>query len=385
MMEVLLLVPDDILLWLDETHPSSDALDVSMTVSRVFVRLRERGDADKIEGTIRVLAPLEFWTGKSKQGPWNSYFLPRLKAENGREEYPCLAKMNSHDVDEWARLADVLKLTAVRARFADAVWELGKLLGSSRNDLHRYGQLAAELYLDATDATSTAQNSLLFLEILARSLSLGIQFQRPDLIERGFRRMLGFAAAAEQAHLGLWMAPFDRLLGLKGLSDSQRQEILEHHEKRLKASIAGRDWHQIMMAGGMLAKHFHDHKNYTRAKEVALACGESVLGIADGMNAGLATHQIGAVLEWYRQTGLREDAERVRVLLERRARAVIGEMKRRRIEVPIDRDRIERAIAERLNVSHPFVALYRLGEWCLPSPQGLKKLLDEWGRSSLIA
>jgi len=377
--EVLLPVPDDILLWLDETHPSLDPLDVSMIVSRVIVRLRERGDAGKIEGTIRVLAPLEFWTGKSKQGPWNSYFSPRLKAENGREEYPCLAKMNSHDVEEWARLADILKRAAVRARFADAVWELGKQLGSSRKDLHRYGQMAVELYLDAADATAKPQNSLLFLEILERSISLGIQFRRPELVERGFRRMLSFAAAAEQAHLGLWMAPFDRLIGIKGLSDSQRQEILEHHEKRLNASIANRDWYQVMMAGGVLAKYFHDHKNYTRAKEVTLACGEAVLGIADGMNAGLATHHIGGVLHWYRQVGLREDAERVRVLLERRAKAVLGEMKSRRIEVPIDREQIERAIAERLDAPHPLVALYRLGEWCLPSPQGLKKLLDEGG------
>ena len=53
--------------------------------------------------------------------------------------------------------------------------------------------------------------------------------------------MVGFAAAAEQAHLGLWTAPFDRLMGLKGLSDSQRQQILDHHEKRLNASIENRD------------------------------------------------------------------------------------------------------------------------------------------------
>ena len=52
-------------------------------------------------------------------------------------------------------------------------------------------------------------------------------------------------------------------------------------------------------------------------------------------------------------------------------------MKHLRIEVPIDRERIERGIAERLDVPYPIVALYRLGEWCLPSPQGLKKLLDE--------
>jgi hypothetical protein len=373
-------VPDDILLWLDETDSSSDPLDVSMVVSRVVARLKERGAAEEtIESTVHILAPVEFWTRKSKQGPWNSYFSPRLKAENGRDEYPCLAKMNVHYVEEWARLADVLEGTVVRARFADVVWELGKLLGRSRKDLHRYGQMAAELYLDAADATAAPQNNFLFLDMLARSISLGIQFRRPELIERGFDRMLGFAAAAEQAHLGLWMAPFDRLVGLKGLSDCQRRQILEHHEERLNASIENRNLHQIMMAGGTLAKHFHDRKNYTRAKEVALACGEAVLGIAESMSASHATHHIGDVLQWYRQVGLREDAERVRVLLERRAKAVIGEMKPLRIEVPIDRGRIERGIAERLDVLCPILALYRLGEWCLPSPQSLKKLLDEGG------
>jgi lysyl-tRNA synthetase class 1 len=350
-----------------------------MIVSRVIVRLRERGDQTSIESTIRVLAPLEFWTGKPKEGPWNSYFRPRLKAEDGREEYPCLAKMNPDDVEEWARLAQILNMAAVRTRFADAVWELGKKLGSPRGNLHRYGQLAAELYLELADANTTPQHSVQFLHILTRGISLSIQFRRPELIERGFRRMLGFAAAADQAHLGLWMAPFDRLIGLKGLSDSHRQEILEHHERRLNASIAARDLHQIMMAGGMLAKYFHDHSNYAREKEIALLCGEAVLGIAEGMNASLATHHIGNVLQWYRQAGLREDAERVRVLLESRAKAVLSEMTPQRFEFPVDREEIERAIVVLLDVPHPIVALYRLAEWWLPRPEGIKKLLDEGG------
>ena len=350
-----------------------------MILSRVVVWLRGRGDAEKIKSTIRVLAPLEFWTHVPKKGAWKSYFAPRFEAADGREEYPCLSKLNSDDVEEWRRLACLLKPAAVRARFADAVWELGKRVGSSRSDFHLYAQLAAELYLEAADANVTPQRSLSFLEILTRSISLSIQFRRPELIERGFRRILGFAATAEQAHLGLWLAPFDRLMGLKGLSDSQRQEILDHHEKRLHASIANRDLHQIMMAGGMLAKYFHDHKNYTRAKEITLLCGDAVIKIAAGMNATLATHHIGVVLQWYRQVGLREDAERVHVLLERRAKAVIAEMKPRRIEVPIDRKRIERTIAERINVAHPFRALYRLAAWCVPSSQELKKGLDEGG------
>jgi Domain of unknown function (DUF4209) len=372
-------IPNDILPCLNETPSSSDTLDVSLIVSGVIGRLRERGDQTSIESTIRALAPLEFWTGNPKNSPWNSYFRPRFKAEDGRDEYPCLAKMNSDDVEEWARLAQILTMTAVRARLADAIWELGRKLGSPRGDLHRYGQLAAELYLELAEANTTPQHSLRFLDVLTRGISLSIQFRWPELSERGFRRMLGFAAAAEQAHLGLWLAPFDRLIGMKGLSDCQRLEILEHHEGRLNASILARDLHQIMMAGGMIAKYFHDHCSYSREKEIALLCGKAVLGIAEGMNASVATHHMGSVLEWYRQAGLREDAERVRVLLESRAKAALGEMKRQRFEVPVDRERIERGIAERLNSSHPLVALYRLAEWCLPNPQGIKNRLNAGG------
>ena len=287
--------------------------------------------------------------------------------------------MNPDDVEEWARLAQILNMPAVRARFADAVWELGKKLGSPRGDLYRYGQLSAELYLELADANTSPQHLFQFFDILTRGISLSIQFRRPELTERGFRRMLDFAADSCQAHLGLWMAPFDRLIGLKGLSDSQRQEVLEHHEKRLNASIAGGELHQIMMAGSMLAKYFHDHSNYTREKEIAHLCGEAVLGIAEGMKASEATHHIGNVLQWYRQVGVREDAERVRVLLETRAKAVLDEMKHQRFEVPVERERIERGISARLDISHPLVALYRLAEWCLPNPEGITKQLNEGG------
>ena len=82
---------------------------------------------------------------------------------------------NGHD---WQT---ALKCTVIRARFADAVWELGKLLGSSRNDFHLYGQMAAELYVDAADAAVTPQNSFCSWRYVARGISLGMQFRRPEL------------------------------------------------------------------------------------------------------------------------------------------------------------------------------------------------------------
>jgi hypothetical protein len=353
---------------------------VSTIVWHIVLRLRERGTAeDRIESTLRILAPLEFSTRNSKQAVWNSYFSPRRNAVDGQDEYPCLAKLTSNDVEEWATLTIVLKRAVVRAHFADAIWELGKRLGSTRRNLHKYAQLAAELYLEAATGGDTPQRNFSILELLTRGICLALQLRRPQLVERGFRRMVAFADAAELAHIGVWMAPFDRLIGLKGLSDSQRQEILDQYEKRLHATIAGRDLYRMMMAGSTLARYFHNHRNYTRAKQVTLAYGEAMVETASGMNATLATHHIAEVLEAYRQVGLREDAERVRFLLEARGKDVIAEMKQHRVEVRIDLKPVEKAIAERINVSHPFIALYRLAAWCAPQPGEIKRLLDDGG------
>jgi len=81
--------------------------------------------------------------------------------------------------------------------------------------------------------------------------------------------MIDYAVTAKQEHLGLWTAPFDRLIDFKGLDDAQRQEILRHHESRLNASIANRDIHQIKVAGGALTNYLHDRRDYGRARDRA--------------------------------------------------------------------------------------------------------------------
>jgi hypothetical protein len=158
-----------------------------MIRSHVLVRLKESGVAkNRIESTARILAPLEFWTRERLTSPWRSYFAPRARAENGGEEYPCLENLNSDDVEEWASLAKILKRPVVRARFADATWELGKRLGSARKDLHLYAQMAAELYLEAADASVQTQGSFSFLDVLTRSISSAFSFGMQNSVSVGF-------------------------------------------------------------------------------------------------------------------------------------------------------------------------------------------------------
>ena len=363
--------------WINEIEDSQDPLNLFTTTSRVFVRLKEHNVSDdEIKIVVRILGPLEFFVRRESDSPWNSYFAPRRNSAEPGGEYPCLAELSSVDVEEWANLANVLKRPIVRARFADAVWELGRKLGSQRSDLHCFGRLAAEMYLEAASVEATPSRAFSIFDAATRTIGLGMQLRASDFVDRGFEIMMAFARSVELAHIGLWCAPFDRLVGLKGLRESQLQQILDQYDRRFRETVASRDLFRIMMTGPRFAKYFHDQRDHNRAKEITLAYGEVALDIASGLNATLAVHHIEDVLEAYRRVGLRDEAEQVRLTLETRAKDVIAEMKQHRFELKLDVKGIEDSIASIINVAHSFVALYRLASWCSPQPDQIEKRLD---------
>ncbi|MGA2904771.1 MAG: DUF4209 domain-containing protein [Candidatus Korobacteraceae bacterium] len=368
---------DEVLSWLDEPDNAPDSLDLVSTTQRVILRMEAaNATEDEIRLVLRVLAPLEFLVRRESGGAWGSYFAPRQNAIEGvSEEYPKLADLNATDVEEWVLLATQLKKPILRARFSDAIWELGTRLGSPREDKYQFGLLAAEMYLEAAN-NGLAEHSFLALEAGTRSIELALQFNSAPLIQRAFEFMMSFADSAEPAHIGHWFAPFDRLIGLKGLGPARRNEIVEKLELRFRDSIKRRDLHHMTMAGQALAEYFNARQQYDCAKEITLAYGEPVLDIASGLGALTAVHHIESVLAYYRRVGLREEADRVRLLLEKRGKDVIAEMKEHRVEMKLDLKEIEDWLAGLINVSNPFVAFYRLASCCAPDPDDLGKRLD---------
>lgn len=368
----------EVISWLDDCDAPADQLEILTTVMRINIRLRERGVQEaKIGNIIRVLSPLDFYTCPPHDNSWNSYFAPRQKASDHETEYPRLADLSVADVEEWANLATLLKRPIARARFADAVWELGRRLGSQRTDLYRFGGLAGEMYLEAASIEVTSHNFMMMFEAVTRAARLGLQLRDPALVNRAFEHMVSYADSVDLKNIGLWTAPFDRLLNLKGLSGAQRQRILEQYETRFRATVDGRDLFRIMMTGPRLAKYFHDHQDYDKARIITLYYGAAVLEISAGLEQpSLAVSHIGDILEGYRRMGLRDEAERVRLLLEARGKEVIASMKSRRVEVKLDRDEIDKSIAGILNVSSSLVALYRLAKWSAPSAEAIRKSIE---------
>jgi len=371
-------LPEYVRVWLAEFDNSPEPIDYSMISLILYTRLQERQTSPDDEKAIfRMLAPLEFHARPGGGSHWGIYFSPKHVGEDsnaGDIDYPDLSALDAAAVDEWAALAGSFANPALKARFADAVWELAPKLAPSRRDRYRFAIIAAESYLQAARERRYG-NPGLQLEPMARAVSLSLSVNSSDLTKRSAEYSLDFANSTDPANMGLWMAPFDKILPLRGLPKIYRERIFQQFEARFEESIARRDLHASTMAGLTLAQYHYVRKNYDRAKEVTRAYGELKLELTATMTASIAVHHISCVLEDYRRQGLREDADRVRLLLEDRAKGVAAEMKPVWIPIRIDAEKVDRFTREVLDVDDPYIALFRIAYHTLPDVDRIRELL----------
>ncbi len=118
-----------------------------------------------------------------------------MEAKEGRAEFPNLHLLTSDNVDEWAELAESLNHPRLRARFADAVWELGRRLGSTREDLYRFGQLASEAYIEL--AATERSRPIEMLNAVPRSIQLATKLGARDLVDRGYQFLMQYADSVD--------------------------------------------------------------------------------------------------------------------------------------------------------------------------------------------
>ncbi len=122
----------------------------------------------------------------------------------------------------------------------------------------------------------------------------------------------------------------------------------------------------------MLAKYFYDRHQYQRAKDITFNYGEAILQNAASLDGSIAAHHIENILEAYRRVGLKDKTDRVRLLLEEKGKSVLAGMKSQRVELKLDLNAVEFAIAKMIDVADPLVALYRLANSCAPHPEKLE-------------
>ena len=143
------------------------------------------------------LVPLYVQAGphKERPNPWHSYFRPFATMAGARGEtviLPEIENANVEALDHWRMRARTLRHPVLKARYADVVWELGRLVPGAGEHDAQAAQIAIRSYLAAArgrlggsghaDLTS-AQRA----EQLALETSDWASIKQAKFIERGLR------------------------------------------------------------------------------------------------------------------------------------------------------------------------------------------------------
>jgi hypothetical protein len=254
-------------------------------------------------------------------------FAPKYDQTNEdgtRKIYPDLDSFDATTVDEWAVLAEKFENPVLKAVFSDAVWELASLLGSVRKDLHRFASFAAGSYLLAAKQCRYYYSIAAF-EAVPRAINLALQLNSQTRIQNVIDYVIGLGNSSDPKQVTLCSALLDRFLQIQRLPATPKEQILREFERHFHEIVAKRDLFLASIRGKALADYHCARQSYDRAQAVTLAYGELTLDLATTMNASIAVHHISNVLEEYRRQGMRQDAERVRLLLENRGKGVRGE------------------------------------------------------------
>jgi lysyl-tRNA synthetase class 1 len=320
---------------------------VGQALATARTALGQVGDAENIGAWSEVLA-FTLAEGRSYGGPspWGTYFCPFMSVKNAAGEtvyQPDISKADGAVVDHWRERARSLANPALRARYADLVWDLGPKIAGSRREVE-----VARLSVDAYVASAHVLPEVLgkFTAVL-RALDLAIVIQDGERVELSRAALLQLhREAVDEGHGLSWFA-WDRLMTERnaGVTDAERDQLVADLERLVllygDTSPERFNPHFLQHAAERLIRHYTRlcrGGHVRRLHEVIARAFEHHAGLSD---AFLASAVLQTAVNSYREAGLAEESRRVRMLMEEKIRQAAGEMVPIETEIKIPKDAIE--------------------------------------------
>lgn len=330
---------DDII---NEFDQQSAPLDLSTLVSRLSVErvaMKERSaSSDEDFGLWCEMVPSLLSTNlrNSGENPWNSYFRPftSITYEGGTSLFhPQVDEVTSDAVDHWAERARQLKHPVLRARYADVVWELGRLITNKPKRDIEMARIACDAYIEAVQSRLDSELIYAF-DSARRAIELAVQINDQSRIDRAKSALLGLHSETMSSDSGhMWSCAFDYLSENKraGATDVELGELAADLEVALARASNSTDRtyfdpHSARRAANLLTKHY---EKAGRRSDVQRC--HAVVARAFEFHAGLGSAMLGAAflqdsLAAFKAAGMPDESERIRVAMEQKIRESHDEM-----------------------------------------------------------
>ncbi|MEQ1709881.1 MAG: DUF4209 domain-containing protein [Hyphomicrobium sp.] len=344
-------------------------------------------DAERA-GAYAETVPFALMPSRGDTSPWGTYFGPMAswESKDGAKAYsPDISGVDAHILAYWSDRARNLTHPTLKARYADAAWDMTTCVSGARRD-PEMARIAADAYL-ATASFSSPPNLHRRIKSAVRSLQLAALIGDQPRIGAARNALLGLHREAVD-QCSRWWLTFDSLIDNKraGLSDVERQGLVQSLEDLLvivSDSNGPKKFnpHDAESIVKRLSAHYRKigkPGDVRRLHTVLAKAFEHFASLADNM---LASVVLQMAVNAYRDAGLPDDSKRMRILMEQKIGATADEMVPITAEIEVKGEDMEKFLAS-VVVDNPLHTLVHLAAEFLTSRPGIEKLIDEVAKTA---
>lgn len=327
----------------------------------------------------RDMAPLTLHAVDRGVSCWGTHFGPffeRTMEDGSQISVPDLSEISESTIQSWIELANQLQHPVLKARYADAVWDLQPRFCPSMKRPYAMAALAVDAYIDAVKA-SLLPSDIEAADASERALVVSAQLNDSSRKNAATELVLELAESAALDSPGVWLVPFRAFNSLRTPGPELQQRMIVQLEKRLVKAADEGNGYCAEAASDALRKLYSRQERSADRHRVLRVYSATLLSQAKSMDAFVAIARLEPLAAQLEAEGLQSEAEEIRLEMERRGPESLAGMHEHSVEVQIDRAEINAQLDKILNVEHPFAALYRLANSQVPKPDKVRLQLAE--------
>jgi len=339
---------------------------------------------EDFKGYYAEWAAFLFYGRPDKDNVWGTYFAPMFTAtrNDGKElRSPDIEDLDAETAAHWELRAQSVRDPVMRARYADLVWDLKRLITKQRPS-YEYAQIAIDAYVEATQkklCTSNIEGVQWLNRALDLSLSLNDKNRKTQVVDAMFEF---YEKSVDPHHVGVWVFMFDTLYGKDLVNAEKEKRIIADLEKMLeRTSSKGPNPdefnpHGAQAAAERLAQHYKRQGDRANVERVITTYGGAFEQISKEASPMLAMAWLQPVIERYEQEGLKQDAERLQLLHREKGKNIASDLKEYSTTVEISKKEIDEIVEQLIGSGELKTSLLNIARAFIPKAKAGREFLE---------
>ncbi|MCX5724163.1 MAG: DUF4209 domain-containing protein [Nitrospirae bacterium] len=338
---------------IDRGGAACDEPIVQQALASARKALSNLGEEETLGAWSEILA-FSLVPNHRESDPWGTYFGPisyGTKADGSTWYLPDINDAAPEVIDHWTARAKAIVHPVLKARYADLAWDLSRIISKTSPGADM-AKVAIDAYLSSI-RDNLRTNIHGKFDAVVRALDIAIMINDTARIAAARSTLLTLHRQVLVERDGLWWIAFDRLIEEKraGLTDEEKDELIAGLEGVVTrcsdtSDPKAFDPHFTENAAKRLIQYYNrtgKHIEVRRLHSIVARSFEHFASLGDAM---LAASVLQTASNAFHSAGLKDDARRVRVMMEQKIAESHEMLKPISVERTITREDMERFLSE---------------------------------------